>query len=107
MPNVVFDVTSASTENQTSESIDLIGNFVLTVADLATDPAAPFNGTVVFELNVNGNWVVSETFTESGVYPGFNPILGTYRFRVTGVPTVSTSTQFVVNGYDTPTGNFF
>lgn len=107
MPNVIFDVTSASSANDTSGSVDLIGNFVLSVADLATDPAAPFDGTVVFEQNINGNWIISETFTEGGIYPGFNPVLGTYRFRVTGVPTVATSTQFVVNGYDKVTGNFF
>ena len=96
MPNIVFDITSDTPLGTTSSTVDLIGHFTLSIASLGT---ADYSGNVALESYINGNWIVSQEFEESGIFPGFNPMHSTYRLRVTQTITENEAAQVVLNGY--------
>jgi hypothetical protein len=105
MPNIVFNVDSTSAVDSVSDSTYLIGNFTLSMADTTTTAGVVYNGVVILEEEINGNWVPSEEFDTVGVFPGFNAVKGKYRVKVkTATTAVGSTGQIVVRGWDKPLG---
>ena len=54
----------------------------------------------VLDEFIDGDWIESEEFDSSGVYPGFNAISGVYRLRLKTAPGAGKTGKAVINGSD-------
>ena len=100
MPILKMIANDASNEGEVTEVVTLVGHFTATVAE--TTAGEDWNGVIVFELKADDGWIVSETFDDAGVFPGFNGITGEYRLRLSTKQTTG-SAKIIFNGYDKPT----
>lgn len=101
MSVIKLEVDSTTAVGTLSNTADYVGHFTASIADTTT--GQEFDGEIALDENIDGDWVQSDSFTSSGIFPGFNAIAGTYRFRLVTAPSTGITGKAVLRGYDKPT----
>ena len=103
MPIIKLEADNSTIVDTTvSGTVTFVGHFTASVAD--TTAGQTFDGVFALDQLIDGDWIETEEFTASGVFPGFNGITGQYRLRVKTKPTAGVTGKAIVNGNDKKTG---